>query len=69
MALLGLVHEDVEAHFVDPEAHVAFAGQITLTQCPAFILPAGFEARDRPPQTDLWLLVPTTLLAPLAWRL
>ena len=47
MALLVLVHADVEAHSVDPEAHVAFAGQITLTQCPAFILPAGFEARDR----------------------
>jgi len=47
MALLGLVHADVEAHFVDPEAHVALAGQISLTQCLAFILPAGFESRDR----------------------
>ncbi len=47
MALLGLVHADVEAHSVDPEAHVALAGQNSLTQCLAFIFPAGFESRDR----------------------
>ena len=46
-ALLRLVHANVEAHSVDPEAHVALAGQISLTQCPAFILSAGFESRDR----------------------